>query len=290
MKRRAFTFIIASGLPVRKFTVPRALLITATVAISVLLLTGTLSSLRYFAMWEKTQNYDDVLVQVDQLRSQNENFRTTAKRLTDRLASLEVSTNKLRIVAGDVEGLGGIGGPTNQPDAILALDEPSLYQHFLSLDRKSISLRGELKKLQDYYKERSILLATTPSLMPVNGYPSDRFGMRRDPFTNKSDFHPGVDISAPRGSRVIATADGMVDFAGRNLGYGKLVELNHHFGVITRYGHLAEINVKQGQQVRKGDIVGYVGQTGRATGPHVHYEIRLNGRALDPFRFLADSD
>lgn len=290
MKRTAFTLIIASRLWVRKLTVPRPLWLTAAVAICVLLIAGTAASLHYFAMRERTENYDQMLARVDQLRSQNENFRVAASRLTDRLASMEVSTNKLRIVAGDVAGVVGVGGPSNRPDSILNLNEQALYQHFLKLDRKSISLRNELRKLQEYYKNRSLLLAATPSLMPVNGYPSDRFGMRRDPFTNELDFHPGVDISAPRGSRVIATADGVVDFAGRNLGYGKLVELNHRFGIATRYGHLAEINVKKGQRVQKGDIVGYVGRTGRATAPHVHYEIRLNGRALDPFRFLADSD
>ncbi|MFQ5740805.1 MAG: M23 family metallopeptidase [Acidobacteriota bacterium] len=293
MKRRDFTVIIASfsGVPARRFSVPRNMVYGFAAALLAVVTAFTLSSLHYYSMWNKTGDYASLQKERDELRTQNEAFRLTAKLLTDRLSSLEISAQKLRIVSGlDEAGLGGVGGPRRSKDPILTLSDRALYQHFRSLDRKSITLRNELGKLQDYYKDRNILLAATPSLMPVQGYPSDRYGMRRDPFTSQRDFHPGLDISAPKGNKVVATADGLVVFAGRQFAYGKLVILEHKFGISTRYGHLANIAVTPGQVVKRGDIVGYVGSTGRATGPHVHYEVRLNGRPLDPLRFFRDTE
>lgn len=291
--RGDFTVIVArfSGAPARKFTFPRRFVAAAAVATAVFLGSVGLSSLHYYYMWHKSRDYSSLRAEVDQLRKQNEAFRATARQLTDRLSMIEVSAQKLRIVSGlEEEGLGGVGGPSRGDDPILKLDERSLFNHFKSLDRKSFSLQNELRKLQEYYKNKNILLTATPSIMPVQGYPSDRYGMRADPFTGERDYHPGIDISSPLGNKVVATADGTVGFAGRRVGYGKLVTVNHRFGLATRYGHLARIVVTRGQKVRRGDVIGYVGATGRATGPHVHYEVRLNGRPLDPLRFLGEAD
>ncbi len=293
MRRGDFTVIIArvADVPARKFTIPKRLAGFALAAGLVLLASLLLSSLHYYYMWNQSRDYAGLKLEVDELRKQNESFRIAARQLGDRLSLIEVSAHKLRIVSGlEDEGLGGVGGPARADDAAFSLDESSLFQHFKTLDRKSFSLQNELRKLQEYYKNRSILLAATPSVMPVRGYPSDRYGMRNDPFTDQKDFHPGIDISAPRGNKVIATADGVVEFAGNQVGYGKLVTLSHRFGISTRYGHLARIAVNRGQKVRKGDVIGYVGATGRATGPHVHYEVRLNGKTLDPLRFFGESN
>ncbi len=293
MRRRDLTVIVArfADVPARKFSIPEPLLLTAIVAVAVLLAAFVFSALHYHQMWSRSQDHADLKAEVDQLRKQNEAFRIAAKQLTDRISSIEVAAQKLKIVSGlDQDGLGGVGGPSAAGDSVLQLDEQSLFRHFESLDRKSITLLDELRQLQEYYKDRNILLAATPSVMPVRGYPSDRYGMRSDPFTGERDFHPGLDISAPQGNRVVATADGTVSFSGRKVGYGKVVILDHRFGISTRYGHLARAVVDGGQKVRKGDIIGYVGQTGRATGPHVHYEVRLNGRPLDPLRFFQESE
>ncbi|MEM9677944.1 MAG: M23 family metallopeptidase [Pseudomonadota bacterium] len=115
---------------------------------------------------------------------------------------------------------------------------------------------------------------------------SSRFGSRRDPFTGRSAVHSGLDFSAPRGTPIVATAGGRVTKAGRLGGYGKLVELDHGGGITTRFAHLSRINVKLGQKVARGQLVGRVGSTGRSTGPHLHYEVRRKGRALDPLTFV----
>jgi murein DD-endopeptidase MepM/ murein hydrolase activator NlpD len=217
-------------------------------------------------------------------------MKLAAKQLTDQIASLQVTAQKLRIVSGfDPDSLGGVGGPTVKGNPVLSLSQKDLSNHFRTLDFKRITLETELRQLQDYYTTKEILTAATPSIMPARGYPSDRFGKRDDPFTGLSDFHPGIDISAPKGTKVLATADGLVVFAGRRLGYGQLVNVEHKFGISTRYGHLQEYTVKAGQRVKKGDIIGYVGATGRATGAHLHYEVRLRNQPLNPMRFLGDS-
>lgn len=293
MKGENFTVIVSRlscGL-VRKFVIPRKLAVALGCAVAVLLASTVLSSLHYYYMWSHSRDYDRLKTEVTRLRKQNDTFRLAAKQLTDRLSSIEVSTQKLRIESGlEDGGMGGVGGPSPAYDAVLGLDEASLYEHFRSLDRKSISLQTELRRIQEYYKDRGILMAATPAVLPVHGYPNDRYGYRKDPFTGQRDFHPGIDISAPYGNKVIATADGVVQSAGRQVGYGKMVMLRHRFGIATLYGHLSRVTVSRNQEVKKGDVIGYVGSTGRATGPHVHYEVRLNGRPLDPMRFLRDSE
>lgn len=283
-----FTVIVArrSSGAVRKYQLSKRFLWMAAIPLLVLLVSSVLASLHYYYMFTRSRDYVALKTEVDQLRQQNEGFQLTARQMTDRLSSIEVAAQKLRIVSGlDDAGLGGVGGPSDT-SAILNLDEKSLDKHFRSLSRRSINIANDLRKLQEYYKDKSILFAATPSILPVNGYPSDSYGMRSDPFTGGRDFHPGMDISAPYGHKVVATADGTVEFSGRQVAYGKLVVIDHRFGLSTRYGHLQRIAVTNGQKVRKGDIIGYVGSTGRATGPHVHYEVRLNGQTLDPSRFL----
>ena len=274
--------------PTWQRTVPLPVLRLAVACFAAFVLGLGAFSFHYYQMWERSRHLEDLEALVESLHRSNEQIRFKERQLTERMSTLEVAAQKLRVVSGlDMEGLGGVGGPVADQLEV-TFDEKSLLDQFNSLEKKSISLREELRKFQEYYKDRSILLSATPSIMPVVGYPSDRFGMRRDPFTGNRSFHPGLDLSAPSGAKVVATADGVVRFAGRQLNYGRLVKLEHRFGLTTRYGHLRKVAVKRGQFIHKGDVIGYVGATGRATGPHVHYEVRLNGRSLNPLRFLRE--
>jgi len=132
------------------------------------------------------------------------------------------------------------------------------------------------------------VLADVPVRKPVTGEidMSSPFGMRTDPFNGRPAMHTGIDLRGERGEPVHATADGTISIAGRDGGYGKMVEINHGNGLSTRYGHLSEIDVKVGQKVRIGQVVGKIGSTGRSTGPHLHYETRINGEAVNPQKFL----
>lgn len=253
-------------------------------------LASGLVPLQYLQGFEKDAQLVRLRDQVDDLRRGNEEFRVAARQLEDQLSGLEITAQKLQLGAGlDTESMGGAGGPSTTPDPVESLSQRDLLRHFQRLDRRRITLNSEFSRLQDYYTTREILLASTPSIMPATGYPSGRFGRRTDPFSGESDYHPGIDISAPRGAKVVATADGLVVAAGRRSDYGKLVTVEHKLGVSTRYGHLDRFTVKPGERVRRGDVIGYVGSTGRSTGPHLHYEVRLNGQALNPLRFVAGS-
>ena len=130
------------------------------------------------------------------------------------------------------------------------------------------------------------MLASTPSVMPVEGWLSEGFGWRKDPFTDQRQFHRGIDIVSDTGTTVVAPADGIVSRAVRVPDYGKMIDLSHGFGFVTRYGHLSEILVRPGQRVRRGDPIGRVGSTGRSTGPHLHYEVFRDGRRVNPWKYL----
>ena len=158
------------------------------------------------------------------------------------------------------------------------------------------SLRDLLESLQDTLQvvslgvaHREALAEATPAIWPADGWISAGYGYRDDPFTGKRDFHPAVDISTRKGQPVYATATGRVTRASRNGAYGNFVEIDHGFGLTTRYGHLSEFVVARGDTVVRGDVIGSVGATGRATGHHVHYEVWVNGRTLNPRRLLLDS-
>ena len=126
-------------------------------------------------------------------------------------------------------------------------------------------------------------------MWPADGWLSASYGYREDPFTGERDFHPAVDISTRRGQPVYATATGRIASAGRSGNYGNLIEIAHGFGLSTRYGHLSDYAVNTGDTVMRGDVIGYVGATGRATGYHVHYEVWVNGRTLNPLRLTPEN-
>ncbi|MCA1562762.1 MAG: M23 family metallopeptidase [Acidobacteria bacterium] len=149
------------------------------------------------------------------------------------------------------------------------------------------AIANRLDTVRSGVERRQALAAATPSIWPVAGWLSSAYGTRRDPFTGSADFHPGLDISADHGEPVHATADGVVSSAGQNGAYGNLVVIDHSYGIITRYGHLSRFTVSGGQRVRRGDVIGHVGSTGRSTSPHLHYEILTNGTLTNPLKLLA---
>lgn len=147
-------------------------------------------------------------------------------------------------------------------------------------------IQSRLDTVRQGVDRRNALANATPSLWPATGWLTSRMGPRRDPVTGGADYHPGLDIAADRGQPVFATAAGTISHAGYQGAYGKLIVIDHGFGLETRYGHLSDYNVKQGDPVKRGDIIGKVGATGRATGYHLHYEVLANGKLLNPLQLL----
>jgi murein DD-endopeptidase MepM/ murein hydrolase activator NlpD len=163
----------------------------------------------------------------------------------------------------------------------------SLEQTFTMLRNVLGSLEGHLNIVRRNVEKRESLMNATPSIWPIHGWLSAGYGVRSDPFTGERDFHPGLDISADKGTPVLATAAGKVELAAPSGDYGNLVVVDHGYGLITRYGHLSKFAVWPGRDVKRGDVIGYVGSTGRATGPHLHYEILANGKLMNPLQLLA---
>lgn len=146
----------------------------------------------------------------------------------------------------------------------------------------------ELQQLLSSLTQKRSLLSSIPSVAPVNGWITSGFGVRISPFTGIKTMHAGIDVAAPVGSPVFASADGVVIFSGKKQGYGNFIMLAHGYGVVTAYGHNAENMVQIGQKVVRGEQLATVGMTGRTTGPHVHYEVILNGKNTNPTKFILD--
>jgi murein DD-endopeptidase MepM/ murein hydrolase activator NlpD len=147
-------------------------------------------------------------------------------------------------------------------------------------------LENRLRFVRHDVERKEALSAATPSIWPTHGWLTGTFGGRSDPFSHEPAFHQGLDIATDKGQHVFATADGTVESASYTGDYGNLIVLKHGFGLTTRYGHLSGFTVKPGQTVKRGDVIGYVGSTGRATGFHLHYEILANGKLLNPLQLL----
>jgi len=148
------------------------------------------------------------------------------------------------------------------------------------------SIGNRLTSVKSQVESQQALARATPSSWPVAGYLSSLFGRRPDPFTGEPDYHTGLDVSAPLGTPIWATADGTVESAEYNGNYGKSIVVDHGYGIATRFGHLSSFNVRKGQSVKRGQVIGYVGSTGRATSTHLHYEILVNGKLLNPMQLL----
>jgi murein DD-endopeptidase MepM/ murein hydrolase activator NlpD len=180
-----------------------------------------------------------------------------------------------------------MGGGTTGAQAVAPLMALASPEDTFGLLRELLQgIESRLHIVRSDVDKRNALAAATPSIWPAHGWLSSGMGSRVDPIKGGHDFHPGLDISADHGSAVYATADGTVRHASREGGYGNLVVVDHGYGLETRYGHLSRFHVRSGETVKRGQILGLVGSTGRSTGSHLHYEVRVNGRLLNPLRLL----
>jgi len=226
------------------------------------------------------------------LRQANVGFDVSLAELKDQITEFENKSYKFALIAGVEDLLSATGGAGGSDSAGAAASVPSaayLRQEVAQLRERTQALRANYSVLEKVYEDQSLLLASTPSILPVNGVLGHGFGWRRDPFTDQREFHKGIDISAPKGRKVMAPADGIVVKASRVQGYGRVIYLSHGNGITTRYGHMSEFNVKLGQKVKRGDVIGFVGSTGRSTGPHLHYEVLVHNQAVDPMKYILES-
>jgi murein DD-endopeptidase MepM/ murein hydrolase activator NlpD len=161
-----------------------------------------------------------------------------------------------------------------------------MHSQTRQLTLASIHQKNGLESLYNELVSQRNLLSSTPSIRPAKGWISSRFGYRESPFTGLREFHKGLDIANRKGTPIIATGDGTVTFAGSKGFLGKMVVINHGHGMVTRYGHLQKISVKRKDNVKRGDTIGYMGNSGRGTGSHLHYEVLLNGIPVNPKKYI----
>ena len=292
MESKSYTFFLASSDrgTVRKVRLPvyvlHLFMILAMVGgVTVLAALGAYSRM----LW-KVGKYNALRREQDTLKQRYQQLQTTVKDTNQRLSSLESLATEVAMTYGFLRlrespfGLDEVGGgaPTQ------AAFEHSVAQfNFLKKNATAVALATEGLRLMP----RAGLggASFTPSLWPVIGHITASFGERLDPFSGEGSFHAGVDISSQYGDAVRATADGVVTAVETRTGYGRLVVVDHGFGISTWYGHLSGFNTRPGELVKRGDVVGYVGVSGRVTGPHVHYEVRLYGAPVNPWRYLRSS-
>jgi murein DD-endopeptidase MepM/ murein hydrolase activator NlpD len=248
----------------------------------------------YFSMTFIRAKYRTLVRENSEQKERIAETENTVKRLEATVANYEDYARKLNILMGlksadVIPGEPGIGGGDpgegGEPQSVPASLSPSAMQN---LAVKAESLEKNLDSLVGMLESQAARLASTPTIWPTQGWVSSPFGYRIDPFTGRRTFHRGIDIATNFGNPIAAAADGSVTEAKFDKFFGRTVIISHGNGVVTQYCHLERYVVKPGQKLRRGDVLGYVGKTGKALGPHLHYEVRINDTAVNPYNYILE--
>jgi murein DD-endopeptidase MepM/ murein hydrolase activator NlpD len=261
---------------VKRFSVSRRAVYGAASCLAILIsfvLFSTFHLSRYEAL---NLNYQSAKSDIEKLKSQNDAYHNSYEKMKGQLSYIQDQSKELARQAkmepeSDIDSQVGVGGPETVDRLSQAADQ----------------LERQVMVIGDRLRAEQLRLATIPSGLPVLGYQTAGFGIRRNPFgEGGSEFHEGMDIAVEFGTPVSSTADGVVIWSGPYSGYGNLVAIYHTNGITSRYGHLSRVSVQQGQRIKRGEQIGYAGSTGRSTGPHVHYELRVNDQPVDPINYM----
>jgi murein DD-endopeptidase MepM/ murein hydrolase activator NlpD len=283
MKQDYFIVVLAHSLhgKLRRIQIPQ----TFVYGILLLAVLGAFSFLgfvsSYARMAWKVANYNSLKKEVEAMRDRYDKLQKVMNQTNQQMASLQLFANEVSVAYGIKQKLEGPPGIADEGRLVPTFNESVEEYNYL----RSSSLSG----FHHNYAKR-FQMNVQPSLWPVEGRLLGPYGQRIDPFSGEGAYHTGVDISAPTGTIVRATADGVVVHADRLGGYGRLVIVDHGHGVQTYYAHLSRYLVVDGQEVRRGEPVGAVGTSGRVTAPHLHYEVRLGGAPVNPYRYLAKAE
>ncbi len=292
MKGKSYTFFIASSASgkMQRVRVPFYVLHFLGILAIVGGITVAAGVGSYSRMLWKATNYNSLRRDQDNLKHQYVQLQTEVKDTNQRLNSLQSLAGEVAMAYGITRfrqtpfGLmdaDGMAGPDTQFQQ--SLDEFS----YLEKHDVGVAILASAPRL--FPAGQLGTLGVVPSLWPVVGQITGRFGQRLDPFSGEGAFHSGLDIASHYGDAIHATADGVVTEADTDAGYGRLVVVDHGFGISTWYAHLSAFNVQAGLHVKAGDVIGYEGQSGRSTGPHLHYEVRINNTPVNPWPYLRNT-
>ncbi|MGE5113953.1 MAG: M23 family metallopeptidase [Acidobacteriaceae bacterium] len=288
MRKRFYILFVARDAEgqLRKIPIPMHYMYVflAGAVIGMMTITGMLGS--YARMLVKTAHFNELRTEKDQLKKNYSKLEQVNK-------EKEIQVASLGSIAGEVSALYGLKTDNKLTPTV---EDVRPEQYTETLDQlyalRTSALAGVATAGIGLNRERMASLAdwiraaAAPTLWPVEGRITSSFGERIDPFNGEGAFHSGVDISSPFGHAIIAPADGVVTFADFMSGYGRLVMVDHGHGISTRYGHMSAFAVAVGQTVHRGDVIGYVGASGRVTSPHLHYEVRINNTPVNPYKYL----
>jgi murein DD-endopeptidase MepM/ murein hydrolase activator NlpD len=287
VKGKSYTFFIASSASggMKRVRVPFYVLHALTLLAIVGGITVAAGMGSYSRMLWKATSYNSLRRQQDSLKQQYVKLQTQVVNTDQRL-------NSLQSLAGEVAMAYGITRFRQTPFGLTdAAPEPEAQfqqsvDEFSYLEKNATAVSMSSAGMRLLPTAQLSTLGIVPTLWPVIGQITGHFGERLDPFSGEGAFHAGLDIASHYGDAVRATADGVIEEADDRTGYGRLVVVDHGFGVSTWYGHLSAFNVQSGMRVKAGDVIGYEGTSGRATGPHLHYEVRIYNTPVNPWRYL----
>jgi murein DD-endopeptidase MepM/ murein hydrolase activator NlpD len=285
---------------VKRFHLRKIWIGQALAAVAVLLLVGLVMAGHYVSIISEARENPNLRDENLKLKSELAVIREQLQHVGQTLDRVERFDQKLRAITllSDPQRNLAMGPTEQQPLAasgenqfVRSKDNEGpqvLAQKLDKLSAEATRQEQSLQELQAYFQDQKSLLASVPSVWPARGWVTSDFGSRLDPYTSERVMHAGLDIAGPHGKEIVSPSDGTVVFAGLEGGYGNVVVLDHGYGIKTRYGHLSFIKVKSGERVKRGDIIAAMGNTGRSTGPHLHYEVRVNGIAQNPRKFILD--
>jgi len=252
-------------------------------------------SVDYVRIRVNRSNYKALAAENNKQKETIARYESTMGFLQKQIEVFEDYVKKLNLLAGikspDVLKEVGVGGGGYTPTGNQALPgapPAGIPGNIKTLERKAGDIQRNLNTLITLFQNQESRLASTPTIYPTVGLLTSSFGWRPDPFTRKQTFHYGLDIAAAFGNPVVATADGFILAINQDKFLGRSVQIGHGLGIITIYGHMNKFSCRVGQKVRRGDIIGEVGNSGKALGPHVHYEVRVNGTSVNPYYYILE--
>jgi len=301
MMTKKYTFIFVPDVTGKfiRFSVPKAVIHGAGGLVAVLFFAFTYFSLSIIKKTEDLGELRDLRSITASQKLEIEQFNQKMKLMETQLARLEKFDRKLRVITALEKPAAnsdfGVGGPGREDMDLSGASKKfnntvldSLNTDFDRMKQQAESQEISFFELDEFFKEQSAMFSHTPSIWPVRGFITSGFGYRRSPFTGMREIHEGLDIATQMKAQVLAPASGIVINAGLNSSYGNVIEIDHGYGVVSRYAHAAKLLVNPGQRVKRGDLIALVGSTGRSTGPHLHYEIQLNGVPVNPYRYILE--
>jgi len=300
-KKEYFTFMFLPGpnARVRTFSISKSTLKSVFFSLAAVFVFSLYLIYEYNDVKDKVWELQAVREELMQQKAQVQNFALNILDYKRQMFLLRDLDTKLRHVVSlgprdKAQQVLGIGGPDELGLQNLAsLGEKKQEEALKEMHQELTQLKGaaskqetSLQMLIEYFEDKRSLYASTPSIWPVRGWVTSPFGNRTSPFSGIVKFHEGIDIAAQTGMPIMAPADGVVIKAGFSTGYGNMVEISHGYGIKTVFAHNSRLNVKAGQRVKRGDVISYVGDSGSSTGPHLHYEVRLNGLPVNPTKYM----